>query len=113
MQEEPHGFGSLPNIPFLPTVEEIAQIEREQTFHRALESLRLMKEFWLSHDATKRAVAMRYLCDVQEWLNVLYFDSEFLSFGSDAPQTRSAASPERDWNAEAQRMADDFFSRCD
>ena len=72
MQEEPHGFGFSPQVPFLPTLEETAQIEREQALHNALDSIRTMKEFWKSGDRVKMAFVMKFCSDVQEWLNYLY-----------------------------------------
>jgi hypothetical protein len=101
MQEEPHGFGFSP-VPFLPTVEELAQIEREQHLQQALESVRTMKEFWQSGDRIKRAFVMKFCSDVQEWLNYLYYDSDFLSFGSD----ENFGSPEPDWDNEVRRLDD-------
>ncbi|MCU0426684.1 MAG: hypothetical protein MUF71_13770 [Candidatus Kapabacteria bacterium] len=108
MQEEPHGIGAMPEIPFLPTLEELAQIEREQALHNALESIRTMKEFWKSGDRVKMAFVMKFCSDVQEWLNYLYYDSDFLSFGSD----ENFASPEPDWDNEVRRLDDAAWEVC-
>jgi hypothetical protein len=112
MQEEPHGFGFSP-VPFLPAIEtmaaeELAQIEREQALHNALESIRTMKEFWQSGDRVKMAFAMKFCSDVQEWLNYLYYDSDFLSFGSD----ENFGSPESDWDNEVRRREDAEYDVC-
>ena len=108
MQEEPHGIGFSPNVPFLPSVEELAQIEREQHLQQALESVQTMKEFWQSGDRVKMAFAMKFCSDVQEWLNYLYFDSDFLSFGSD----EGFASPEPDWDNLARELDDRMWEVC-
>jgi hypothetical protein len=102
MQEEAHGIGFAPEVPFLPSLEERAQIEREQVLHTALGGLQQMKDFWHSGDSTKRAFVMKYCSDVQEWLNYLYFDSAFLSFGSDV----GFENPAPDWDNEARRTND-------
>lgn len=102
MQEEPHGIGAMPEIPFLPTSEELAQIERDHGLHQALESVQTMKEFWQSGDRIKRAFVMKFCSNVQEWLNYLYYDSDFLSFGSD----ENYMSPEPDYNNLAREMDD-------
>jgi hypothetical protein len=108
MQEQPHGFGISPAVPFMPTSDELAQIEREQHLQQALESVQTMKEFWQSGDRVKMAFAMKFCADVQEWLNYLYFDSDFLSFGSD----EGFASPEPDWDNEVQRSDDRMWEVC-
>lgn len=108
MQEEPHGFGTMPNAPFLPSAEELAQVEREQALNLALEGIRLMKEFWKSGDRVKMAFAMKFCSDVQEWLNYLYYDSDFLSFGSD----ENFGSPEPDWDNEVRRREDAAWEVC-
>ena len=108
MQEEPHGIGFMPNVPFIPSAEELVQIEREQALNHALESIRTMKEFWKSGDRVKMAFAMKFFSDVQEWLNYLYFDSDFLSFGSD----ENFASPEKDWDNEVRRREDAEYDLC-
>ena len=118
MQEEPchrydGGFGTMPNVPFLPAIvtmaaEELAQVEREQALNVALEGIRLMKEFWKSGDRVKMAFAMKFCSDVQEWLNYLYYDSDFLSFGSD----ENFGSPEPDWDNEVRRREDADYDLC-
>jgi hypothetical protein len=87
-------------VPFLLSIEESACIEREQAFNHAIEGLQRMKAFWKSGDEPKRALVMRYCSDVQEWLNFLYFDSDFLSFGSD----EDYMNPEPDYNNLAREM---------
>jgi len=89
-------------IPYLPSSEDLAQIEREQLFNHAMEGLNRMKNFWSSYDDAKRAFAKQYCTEMQNWLRCLYFDSEFLSFGSDA----DFANPEPDWNNEARHLDD-------
>ncbi|TAE29145.1 MAG: hypothetical protein EAZ92_07025 [Candidatus Kapaibacterium sp.] len=106
MQEEPHGIGFSP-VPFLPTAEELAQIEREQALHNALESIRTMKEFWQSGDRVKMAFVMKFCSDVQEWLNYLYFDSDFLSFGSDENFDSPEPEPSLRWRDNLARELDE------
>jgi hypothetical protein len=114
MQEEPHGIGFMPDIPFLlPAIvtmasEELAQRERDFALQEALNSVQTMKDFWQSGDRVKRAFAMKFCSDVQEWLNSLYFDSDFLSFGSD----EHFASPEEDWDNEVRRREDAEYDLC-
>ena len=114
MQAEAHGFGSSPAVPFLPTAEEAAQIElernaQEQALFLALQGIHTMQEFWQSGDRIKMAFAMKFCSEMQEWLTRLYFDSDFLSFGSD--ETVGVGSPEPDWNKEARRQHEADF--CD
>jgi hypothetical protein len=89
-------------VPFLLSAEEYACIEREQAYNHAAEGLQRMKAFWKSGDEPKRALVMRYCSDVQEWLNCLYFDSGFLSFGSD-PEFMN---PEPDYDNAARELDD-------
>jgi hypothetical protein len=105
MQAEAFGFGTTPAVP---SAEEAAQIEREQQLTAALESIHTMKEFWQSGDRVKMAFAMKFCSDVQEWLNYLYFDSDFLSFGSD----EGFASPEPDYNNLARELDDRMWEVC-
>jgi hypothetical protein len=94
-------------VPFLLSADEYACIEREQAFNHAAEGLQRMKAFWKSGDEPKRALVMRYCSDVQEWLNCLYFDSDFLSFGSDPGFVSCAsASPEPDYDNAARELDD-------
>jgi hypothetical protein len=84
---------------FLPTMEERAQIEREHSLQTALDGLQRMKDFWHSGDNAKRALAIKYCSDVQEWFLYLFHDSHFLSFGSDV----GFDNPEPDWDNEARK----------
>ena len=110
MQAEAHGFGATPAVPFMPSAEELAQIEREQALHFALEGIHTMKEFWQSGDRVKMAFAMKFCSDMQEWLNYLYYDSDFLSFGSD--ETVGIGSPEPDWDNEVRNLDDRMWEVC-
>lgn len=118
MQEEPHGFGTMPNVPFLPAIvtmaaEELAQVEREQALNLALEGIRLMKEFWKSGDRVKMAFAMKFCSDVQEWLKYLYYDSDFLSFGSDENFGSPEPEPSLRWrDNEVRRREDADYDLC-
>jgi hypothetical protein len=102
MQEEAHGIGFAPETSFLPSLEERAQIEREHSLQTALEGLQRMKDFWHSGDHAKRALAIKYCSDVQEWFLYLFHDSHFLSFGSDV----GFDNPEPDWDNEARNAND-------
>jgi hypothetical protein len=109
MQEEPHGIGLMPDVPFLLPPEELAQRERDFALQHALEGVQTMKEFWQSGDRVKMAFAMKFCSDVQEWFMYLYFDSNFLSFGSD----ENYASPEQDYDNEARRRSEAaFYEPC-
>jgi hypothetical protein len=105
MQEEPHGVGN----GMIISPDELAQRERDFALQHALEGVQTMKEFWQSGDRVKMAFAMKFCSDVQEWLNYLYFDSNFLSFGSD----ENYASPEQDYDNEARRRSEAaFYEPC-
>jgi hypothetical protein len=105
MQEEPHGFGFLPEIPTTISPDELAQRERDYALQEALGSVQTMKEFWQSGDRVKMAFVMKYCSEVQEWFMYLYNDSNFLSFGSD----ENYVSPESDDDNEARRRSEAVF----
>lgn len=108
MQEEPHGIGFMPDVPFLLPPEELAQRERDFALQEALSGLQTMKEFWYSGDRVKMAFAMKFCSDVQEWFMYLYNDSAFLSFGSD----ENSMNPEPDYDNLAREMDNRRWEVC-
>ena len=108
MQEEPHGIGAMPEKSSVFSPDDLAQRERDFALQHALEGVQTMKEFWQSGDRVKMAFAMKFCSDVQEWFNYLYFDSAFLSFGSD----ENYMNPEPDYDNLAREMDNRRWEVC-